>query len=458
MLHWSALHPYNAAHIYHLAGPLDLESLRNAIRETYLAHDLGIAQLSDDGRSYRHEMDLAPEVELVPGGPQADISLAEHVSRQLNRPFERPTCKPFRFSVVDAGPQSHYVAVSYDHWVADSVASRLLLRNVLGRYLHLAIPENDLPLDLYPGTYREVLGHRLHGLKLAGAAARAVGQSIRNRRARRVACWPSTQWAVNYHHYSIADGTAPRLRQFARSLGATVHDVVLAALGRAMAEFMPSRGKCRDLALGSIVDSRGAAEVDLSQTVGAFLAYYLVRTRPSDSPNLAEAARRIAALTGPIKARQRYVDSVVNMSLLNMTWPWLSENVRAHCLHHVLPMTGGISNVWVREPWIDQNRHAILDYRRVAPTGPMVPLVITPTTLGDQMNMGVTYRTAGFSQEKIDGIMALLLEQLEHPDETIQRRRRGRTIPAGTIVRQRLRMRRPSELAGAASSVAYVRR
>ena len=33
---------------------------------------------------------------------------------------------------------------------------------------------------------------------------------------------------------------------------------------------------------------------------------------------------------------------------------------------------------------------------RVSPTGPTLPLVVTPTTMGDELNVGVTYRATGF--------------------------------------------------------------
>ena len=49
-------------------------------------------------------------------------------------------------------------------------------------------------------------------------------------------------------------------------------------------------------------------------------------------------------------------------------------------------------------------------------TGPSLPLVLSPTTLGQQLNVGVSYRVAGFSSQKIHGIMEMLLDQLEHPD------------------------------------------
>ena len=88
----------------------------------------------------------------------------------------------------------------------------------------------------------------------------------------------------------------------------------------------------------------------------------------------------------------------------------------------------------IRDPWINQYRTGrILNYARAASTGPIVPLALTPTRLDDQMNVGVTYRTTGFSRAKIDGIMSRFLEQIEHPDGvSCERPTSGRNVNSTT--------------------------
>jgi hypothetical protein len=288
----------------------------------------------------------------------------------------------------------------------------------------LPIPENNEPLDLYPARYRTIFGNRLRGLKLGLATVRMLRHWNRNRKAWQVALSSTTQMGVNYELYTTSPGTPSRLRQFARSCGATVNDVFLAAIGRAMSEFLPrrsSRGKSRDLALGTIVDTRSDALENLSNSFGTFLAYYLVRYAADRDASLAETVRRVAGITQPIKARQGYIDSLVNMKFINAVWPYLSETVKYQFLRKSLPMTAGISNVYLRDPWIEQNRDRILGYSRGAPTGPNVPLVLAPTTLGEQMNVGVTYRLTGFPRAKIDGVMEIFLDQLENPTRLTQK-------------------------------------
>ncbi len=68
----------------------------------------------------------------------------------------------------------------------------------------------------------------------------------------------------------------------------------------------------------------------------------------------------------------------------------------------------------LRGTWIEQQGAGrILDVSRAVSNGPTLPLVISPTTLGDKMNVAVTYRLTGFSQAKIDGIMESFVEQLQ---------------------------------------------
>ena len=331
--------------------------------------------------------------------------------------------------------------LAYDHWVADSFAARLVLQDVLGRYLPLAIARQRRSLWIsIPGTYREVFRRRLRGRELALAAFRAIRQWNRNRSAWRVACWSNTQWAVDYRLYHTIPGTVARLREFARANGATVHDVLLAAFGRALAEVMPSRGRQNGLALGSIVDTRSIADEDLSHAMGAFLGYYLVRSEPGTTIGLDEATRQIAARTRPIKTHHHYLDSLVNMQFINTVWPWLSATARRHFMRKSLPMSGGISNVVVRDAWMNENRDLILDYHRGVSTGPSMPIVLSPTTFRDHLNIGVSYRVAGFSRAKIDALMEMFRDQIEHPNKASRGDLRRRPVagPATERIAPRL--------------------
>jgi len=144
-------------------------------------------------------------------------------------------------------------------------------------------------------------------------------------------------------------------------------------------------------------------------------------------------ARRIAAATRVRKERRSYLDSAVNLRLASAIWPHLKPESRLHFARRALPLTAGISNVHLRDTWIErQDAGRILDFRRAASNGPALPLVISPTTIRDQMNIAVSYRMTGFSQSKIDGIMQSFVEQLETLGSQAETRKLARVRPRAT--------------------------
>jgi len=72
-----------------------------------------------------------------------------------------------------------------------------------------------------------------------------------------------------------------------------------------------------------------------------------------------------------------------------------------------VPLAGGISNVNLNRTWAASfHPDPLLDYIRVSPTGPMMPLVFTPTTLGDHLHVGFTYRTNLISNDRAQQMAA----------------------------------------------------
>jgi hypothetical protein len=60
----------------------------------------------------------------------------------------------------------------------------------------------------------------------------------------------------------------------------------------------------------------------------------------------------------------------------------------------------------------------------------MLPLVLSPTTLADRMNLGITYRVTSFSRQTIDGIREMLIDQIENPQAATTRRPRTPSVRA----------------------------
>jgi hypothetical protein len=64
-----------------------------------------------------------------------------------------------------------------------------------------------------------------------------------------------------------------------------------------------------------------------------------------------------------------------------------------------VPQACGISNVNLTGSWVEEARPRLLDYRRIGPTGPIVPMLFMITTIGSRLSIDVTYRTTALTQD-----------------------------------------------------------
>ena len=60
--------------------------------------------------------------------------------------------------------------------------------------------------------------------------------------------------------------------------------------------------------------------------------------------------------------------------------------------------------------WPQPNDGQSFDYFRAVSTGPATPLVLSVTTVGENMNLGLTFRRTVFSADDISRIQSELLE------------------------------------------------
>ena len=63
--------------------------------------------------------------------------------------------------------------------------------------------------------------------------------------------------------------------------------------------------------------------------------------------------------------------------------------------------------------WQPQNGGQGFDYFRAVSTGPATPLVLSVTTVGDRVNIGVTYRLAVFSSADIGQVKTVFLNNVD---------------------------------------------
>jgi hypothetical protein len=174
-----------------------------------------------------------------------------------------------------------------------------------------------------------------------------------------------------------------------------MNDLFLAALAEACAQHVPlQRRRNRvDVAVGSIVDLRPFTRDDLSSTFGIYLGFTNVVCQPHELQDFEHLLQAVAAQTRVQKATGVAPASLMWMSAA-MSIGQLSRPDELYRFYRKeLPLAGGISNVDLSHTWAGKyHPEMLMDYIRVSPTGPMTPLVITTTTLGEKFHIGLTHR------------------------------------------------------------------
>lgn len=417
MLQWSEIHPYNASHVCLLRGLGDLERLRWAVKETFHKHDLGTVEIAAGGRRYRTEFTGELEVRAVAAEADRSAQLERLVADELNRPFARPRGCPMRFVIMPGQFDSHYLVTTYDHWTADSVSSRLILRQILARYLDRDLPERERELRAYDGTFRQAFSSHMGCQRVISAVSNVVGRVLRPCKVAQPAFGSVHDLATGYGFSTTSPDIVDRMRCCAKSLQVSVHDVILATLAQTMHHHLPRRA-LRDprsrIALATIVDARRDASPDLQGQLGTFLTFHVVNLPGSAGGTLSDTIRQVSVQTSRLKATCGHLNSVVDMKLLGSIWPALTTRRRAAFVRNAFPLTAGVSNVVISENWFGAaGNDQVLDYFRASPTGPAVPLVLTPTTFLDRMNIGVSYRATAFSRDRVDALLDTFLECVE---------------------------------------------
>jgi hypothetical protein len=99
-------------------------------------------------------------------------------------------------------------------------------------------------------------------------------------------------------------------------------------------------------------------------------------------------------------------------------WDRLSHpRPKAQLFQKGMPLVAGISNVNLTGSWADQSEALndgprVLDYLRVSPVGPLLPMVFTVTTIGDRLSLCVTFRTTAFSRSDCERLASGFIARL----------------------------------------------
>lgn len=406
MVQWNALAPYNAGHVMHLQGTPDVERWKQSALKIIQELKLGIPQFLQNYKKVSFKAITTLFIE------QPLVTLDHHIEAELNRPFLENDF-PIRFFIIRSEPSTYYFGAIYNHWISDSYAMRALFQRI---YLYYQTDELQLPpLTLHAPDFRSLF-HRYIGRCAWWDSLKACFQNLMHfQSAYRLKINHPLNLKAGFIRHELPAGLITKLIQFSKKQKISLNDVFLTALAKAMGEHtqlvrqQQKRKKFRllarnRLALGTIVDIRHAAENELKSVFGQYLSQYTLVLKEPEQTSFTTLLKSISTQTQKIKKTFQTIKNFATWNLSLFTWNLASsQKSKARFFQKHAPLLAGISNVNLTPSWAGQEGD-ILDYLRISPSGVLIPLVFTLTTLHQQFSLCVTYRTTVFSREEINRI------------------------------------------------------
>jgi hypothetical protein len=370
MRSWKELAPYNAAHVLKVSGEADVTRWQEAFIRT----------LSPLGVDIQFRLE------------RSDLDLDRTIARELNRPFGAGDF-PLR-AIATPTDNDHFLALTYDHWFADSPSIRALLQRAFEYY---GSGNSDRP-PLQPAP-------RLRSASALGAILAGIRTYRRHRRAARIHLRNVLDFGTGFFLRQFPVGVIDAIRRQARDYDAKVNDVFLAAAGQVLGEATAAQraaSRRNEVAIASAVDLRDSAA---DETFGFDVGYFSVLLAQPDQTPLGSLVRAVARQTSALKADEEIARFNLSLKCARFAYNVTSKpKRRAELFRKGLPLVAGISNVNLSDTWVEPATQysagpRLLDYLRVSPVGPLLPLVFTLTTIADRLSLCVSFRTTAFTAE-----------------------------------------------------------
>lgn len=408
---WEAIHPYNAAQVMRIAGRIDPAAATATWGDALRALGLGRVRVSGNAR-FRHEAINGELARFPVRALPAQTTLAAHLTAELNRRFDDPDEPPFRPFVLPLQDE-YYFGLVYQHWVADSVSVRAMLREWFARMFDPPASRAG-PLRQARNGYWDLFATPSRW-RFDEAFLNGFRWHMRHRRARKVCTSGPSDYPVRVTLHDVPAGLIDGVRRSARGAGVKVQDVLLAAMAEVCDRFVPAqRRKNRpDVSVGSILDLRRHAAADLSDTFGLFLGFANTVCRRQHLDDWPQLLRAVAAQNrghrrnGPAQASLMWMLGAMAVDR------FVRDDQLYHFYRKELPMLGGLSNVNLSDAWAARyHPEPLREYIRVSPTGPLVPLVFSTTTLGSKLSFALTCRDALMPSADVGSMADAFLSRL----------------------------------------------
>lgn len=418
MLRWEQLQPVNAVHVAWLQKSFRPSDIKSAITRT-----LQRLQNSSPGRMPDPESCYGELFEFrhvaISGDWRGHLEAA--VTNELNTSYP-PGSPPLRISVFDLPRHGQFLVLSYRHLIADARSIALLLHEII-HYLtspaaqppRFATKINDESLDqMFSSEYR--------WRRIPAVAWNLVTELWKSLRCRRLQPNESDNLRMEFRlHQSSLPLVV--LKNLCRQWAVTFNDLILAAMMEWLArEYPGQKSRRRELAVATLVDLSGRAELPRPQAFGQYLTSFAVRAPVTARMPFEEIVRLVALQTQSCKRLSRLLLNARSFEFLSREWDLFPFARRPAYLPSVLPLLAGVSNVNL--PGIvgqTEQSLGVRNYFRGTCVTNLLPMMLSITTVGDTCSLSTTHRPALFTAAQMDDLAVHVGRRL-FGEEIISRR------------------------------------
>jgi hypothetical protein len=408
---WDRVHPYNAGQLMQLRGSLDPSRVTAAWHEAMRSLGLGTVRI---GRSsFTYDAQAGPwrdrPITCVP----CAADLPGFLSDQLNAPFADPEEPPFRPFIACEG-DTYRLGVVYQHWLADSVSIRMLMREWFYR-LYDPASAARFPVRHATSGYWNLFGPHASNWPFVVGLCNTFRRYFRYRRVMKIDSSNINDPIVHVQLQELP-GVMGDVLTYARASGVKVNDVFVATMADLCRRFVPlqRRGKRQDVAVGSIVDLRPMTNQSLRDVFGIFLGFSSAACTPRDFQSWESLLHSVAT--------QHRLGREYGMTQTSLIWMLSAVGVGYfanpkklfHFYRKDIPLAGGVSNVNLNSTWVERHHpDPIISYARISPAGPMTPIVFSTTTLGQNLQLSVTFRRSLLDDERANTMAGGFFDRLK---------------------------------------------
>ncbi|MGH8800430.1 MAG: hypothetical protein ACREX7_09305, partial [Casimicrobiaceae bacterium] len=299
------------------------------------------------------------------------------------------------------------------HFIAGGDSIVLLLQRLVEDYCGIARVGSPLwRPNLYPPKYRRLIRRQVIALTRGLASwARLIASCRRSVRPRYSNSSDGYNGVV-FCRLGAADQA--NLARTARAWDMTQNDLFLAILLKTLSPRLPERYQARrrrHLAVGSIVNIRRDFGAKAADAFGPLLATFRIAHPVPADIELHELAAFVRAETARVKRRKLYLQTLLAIGLSSLQWRFLSSEDRQRFHAKNFAVWAGVTPLQLNALWPAARGYPFrLGYVRAVATGPLSAIVVALTTLGDIIELALSFRTAALDRDRAEGIVADIVD------------------------------------------------